>query len=66
MKTKRRTFSPEFKAKVSLEVIKEVKTISELSQKYQVHPNQLSMWKKEFLAHASMIFPDLSKLGQQK
>ena len=56
MKTKRRTFSPEFKAKVGLEAIKEVKTISELSQKYQVHPNQLSMWKKEFLAHASMIF----------
>jgi transposase-like protein len=56
MKQSRRTFSPEFKAKVALEAIKEVKTISELAQLYQIHPNQISIWKKEFLSNAGRVF----------
>ena len=49
MKRAKRTFSAEFKAKVAIEALKEVKTISELAQIYQVHPNLISLWKKEFL-----------------
>lgn len=56
MKNSKRTFSAEFKAKVAIEAIKEVKTISELAQIYQVHPNQISLWKKEFLASAGKVF----------
>lgn len=56
MKRSRRTFSAEFKAKVALEAIKEVKTISELAQHYQVHPNVISLWKKEFLSKADQVF----------
>ena len=56
MKQQRRTFTPEFKAKVAIEAIKEVKTISELAQSYQIHPNLVSLWKKEFLAKASRVF----------
>ncbi len=56
MKKSRRTFSAEFKAKVALEAIKEVKTISELAQIYQVHPNLISLWKKEFLSNAERVF----------
>ena len=56
MKKSRRTFSPDFKAKVAIEAIKEIKTISELAQIYQVHPNVISLWKKEFLSNAGKVF----------
>lgn len=56
MKKARRTFSAEIKAKVAIEAIKEVKTISELAQIYQVHPNLISLWKKEFLSNAGRVF----------
>lgn len=56
MKKSRRTFSADFKAKVALEAIKEIKTISELAQLYQVHPNLISLWKKEFLSNAGRVF----------
>ncbi len=56
MKKTRRTFSADFKARVAIEAIKEIKTISELAQLYQVHPNMISIWKKEFLANAGKVF----------
>ncbi|MCX6253692.1 MAG: transposase [Bacteroidia bacterium] len=56
MKKARRTFSAEFKAKVAIEAIKEIKTISELAQIYQVHPNMISLWKKEFLSNSGKVF----------
>lgn len=56
MRKERRTFSAAYKAKVAIEAIKEQQTTSELAQKYQLHPNQISQWKKEFLAKASSVF----------
>jgi len=56
MKRTRRTLSSDFKAKVALEAIKEIKTISEIAQQYQIHPNQVSHWKKDFLANAGKVF----------
>ena len=56
MKRSRRTFTAEFKAKVALEAIKEIMTISELAQVYQVHPNLITHWKKEFLSNAGKVF----------
>ena len=56
MKKARRTFSADFKAKVAIEAIKEIKTISELAQIYQIHPNLISLWKKEFLSNAGRVF----------
>ena len=56
MKRSRRVFSGEFKAKVALEAVKEEKTISELAQIYQVHPQLITSWKKEFLANAEKVF----------
>jgi transposase-like protein len=56
MKRTRRTFSAEFKAKVAIEAIKEVKTTSELAQIYQIHPNLIGLWKKEFLLNAPKVF----------
>ena len=47
MAEKRRTFTREFKAKVALEVLKEQLTISQIAKKYELHPNQVSSWKKQ-------------------
>jgi len=56
MKRTRRKFSAEFKAKVAIEALKEIKTVSELSQHFQVHPNLIAHWKKEFLSRAEKVF----------
>jgi len=56
MKKSRRKFTAEFKAKVAIEAIKEIKTISELAQVYQIHPNLITHWKKEFLSNAGKVF----------
>ena len=56
MRRKRKNFSSEFKAKVVIEALKEQKTIAELAQIFELHPNQISTWKKEFLGNASEVF----------
>ena len=55
-KRPRRNHAPAFKAKVALEAIKGEQTIVELSQRYQVHPNQITEWKKQLLENAPEIF----------
>jgi transposase len=55
-KRSRRKFSTEFKTKVVLEALKEKNTIEELAKKYELHPNQITIWKKEFLSKASSVF----------
>ena len=56
MGKKRRQFTDKFKAKVALEAVKGVKTLAELASEYQVHPNQVSEWKKQLLSHAPELF----------
>lgn len=41
---------------VVLEAIKERQTMAELAQRFELHPNQIFQWKKEFLAHAERAF----------
>ena len=52
----RKRFKAEFKAKVALEAIKELKTLNELSKEFSVHPNQISLWKKELLTRSGELF----------
>ncbi|MBV6628306.1 MAG: transposase [Rivularia sp. (in: Bacteria)] len=56
MKTSRRKFTAEFKARVALEAVKEHHTLAELSKKYEVSHVVISRWKKEFLEKMSIVF----------
>jgi transposase-like protein len=56
MSKKRKIHAPEFKAKVSLEAIRGLKTTSELASRYQVHPVQISTWKKQAIESLSESF----------
>jgi transposase-like protein len=55
-KRKRRTHDDNFKARVAIEAIKEMKTIAEIASDYDVHPSQIGMWKNELLAKSASIF----------
>jgi transposase len=61
----RRKFTATFKTEVVLEALRERKTISELAQQFDLHPNQISAWKKEFLAGASAVFESKTEAAQQ-
>jgi transposase len=53
---KRKTYSSGFKTKVVLEALQERETIQEIGKKYELHPNQISTWKSQFLSNANDVF----------
>jgi len=59
-KRTRRTRSPAFKAKVALAAVKGEKTLAELAQQFDVHPNQITAWRNQLLEGAAGVF------GQEK
>ena len=52
----RKKYNSAFKAKVALEAIGEQKTLAELASEYDVHPTQITNWKKELLERAGEVF----------
>lgn len=56
MKGKRRRHEPEFKARVALEALKGVKTIQQIAKEYDIHPVQVSEWKKAMQGNAGAVF----------
>ena len=58
MTGKRKRHSPAFKAKVALEAAKQARTVAELAKAFQVHPVQISQWKKQLLDGAESLFRD--------
>ena len=58
----RKRHDPAFKAKVAAEALKGIKSLSELSAEYGVHPVQISAWKKKLVENMTDIF---SKKGDK-
>jgi len=56
MPRKRRLFDGAFKAKVALDAVRGLKTVSELAAFYKVHPTQITLWKKQLLEGAETVF----------
>lgn len=56
MKAKRRRHEPEFKARVALEALKGIDTIQQIAKDFDVHPVQVSDWKKAMTQGASGVF----------
>tara|TARA_B110000091_G_scaffold188709_1_gene210694 strand:+ start:63 stop:338 length:276 start_codon:yes stop_codon:yes gene_type:complete len=57
----RRKFTAEFKTRVALEALKERESLSVLAQKYELHPQQITNWKKELSAGAPSVFSSPTK-----
>jgi len=56
MKRSRRKFTGEFKAKVALSAVKGDRTLSELAAQFEIHPNQITMWKKQLIENVTVLF----------
>ena len=62
---KRRNHSPAFKAKVALAAVRGEKTLAELAEQFDVHPNQIQDWKTKLLSGAEEIFGHGTAEAQQ-
>jgi len=60
-KRKRRNHSPSFKAKVALAAVRGDRTLAELAEQYDVHPNQIQDWKKKLLSSAEEVFGESAR-----
>jgi transposase-like protein len=56
MKRKRRNHSSTFKAKVAVAALKGDRTVAELAEQFDVHPNQISDWKRQLMENADQLF----------
>ena len=66
MKKSRRRFSSEFKSKVALEALKERYSLSQLAERFELHPNQISQWKQEFLEKSKDVFDKKTSKNDDK
>jgi transposase-like protein len=58
MSRQRRKFSSALKARVAIEAVKGVRSVAELAGEHQVHPSQITQWKKQLLDSAEQVFSD--------
>ena len=57
----RRNHGPAFKAKVAVAALKGEKTLSELAQDFDLHPNQIKQWRDQLLEGATGVFGEAAK-----
>ena len=68
MRRPRRTFSPEFRAKVALAALKGDKTVAELAEQFELHPNQIIQWVSRLVntycryTHAETLKPGIYRV----
>ena len=62
----RKQYDSRFKAQVAIEAIKNQQTIAQIASQYQVHPNQVSKWKKQVLEQLPEIFNNGAKPGDRQ
>jgi transposase len=63
LKAKRKRHDPQFKARVALEALKGIKTVQQIAKEFDIHPVQVSEWKKKLGEQAGSVFD--SGKGQQ-
>ena len=66
MKKNRRKFTSEYKSKVAIEALKERYSLSELAVRFELHPNQISQWKQEFLEKSKDVFDKKSPKSKEE
>ena len=64
-KRKRRTFTPEFKAKVVLEALRGESSQAELCRRHNLSEDQVSTWKQQFLENAASLFASRDKPSKE-
>ena len=65
MSTKRRNYSPQFKAKVALAALKNDELIAELAARFEIHPTMINNWKRALIGSAADIFDKGHKSRKQ-
>lgn len=63
MKAKRRRHDAAFKARVALEALKGIKTIQQIAKDFDVHPVQVSDWKKTLQERLALVFDNTRQNG---
>ncbi len=58
---KRMTYQAKFKGRIALEALKEDKTLSDLAQKFKLHPSQITKWKTQVVQGVDLLFEDRRK-----
>ena len=64
--TKRRKFTPDFKAQVVLQMLTEQKSAAQVSREYGIKDSVLSRWKQEFIERSPMMFGQVSGMGESQ
>jgi transposase len=59
----RRNHTPAFKSKVALAALKNDRTLAQLAEQFDVHPNQITAWKEQLLEGAADVFERGSQTG---